>query len=235
MARNVKDPAQSPGEDAASPNDGRSRRWDDHRESRRAELVEAAVAAIDEHGAGANIAQIAASAGVSKPVLYRYFSDKDDLYRAVGAWGAQQVIDGLLPVLLGDAPIRSRVEKGCTAYLTLIARHPHVFFLLVEHPSGDDPLADGKEMVAATISRTLGDALRDLGVDAAGAEPWAHGLVGLGLSTGEWWLRRRTMSRRAVSDYLSSFIWHAFEGIAQENGVRIDSQGRLRLVGGEEL
>ena len=105
-----------------------------------------------------------------------------------------------------------------------------MFFLLVEHPSNEDPLADGKEMVAATISRTLGDALRDLGVDAAGAEPWAHGLVGLGLSTGEWWLRRRTMSRAAVSRYLSSFVWNAFEGIARENGVRIDSQGRLRLV-----
>ena len=46
--------------------------------------MEAAVAAIDEHGASASIAQIAEAAGMSKPVLYRYFSDKDDLYRAVG-------------------------------------------------------------------------------------------------------------------------------------------------------
>lgn len=238
MARNVKDPVPSgPDHDPTAevaPDDGRSSRWDDHRETRRAELVEAAVAAIDEHGPGANIAQIAGSAGVSKPVLYRYFSDKDDLYRAVGAWGAQQVLDGLLPVLLGDAPLRTRIEKGCTAYLSLISRHPHVFFLLVEHPTGDDPLADGKEMVATTISRTLGDALRELGLDAAGAEPWAYGLVGLGLSTGEWWLRRRTMSRAAVSRYLSGFIWNAFEGIAGEHGVRIDSEGRLRLAAGDE-
>ena len=230
MPRSVKNPAQSPGQN----DDGRHSRWDDHREARRAELVDAAVAAIDEHGPSASIAEIAASAGVSKPVLYRYFTDKDDLYRAVGAWGANAVIDGLLPVLVSDRPIRARVELGCDAYLKLISRHPHVFFLLVEHPTNEDPLADGKEMVAATISRTLGDALRDLGVDAAGAEPWAHGLVGLGLSTGEWWLRRHTMSRTAVSAYLSSFIWHAFEGIARENGVRIDSQGRLRLVSGKK-
>ncbi len=109
-----------------------------------------------------------------------------------------------------------------------------MFFLLVEHPTNEDPLADGKEMVAATISRTLGDVLRGLGVDAAGAEPWAHGLVGLGLSTGEWWLRRQTMSRAAVSAYLSSFIWNAFEGIARENGVQIDSAGQLRLVSGKD-
>ena len=76
----------------------------------------------------------------------------------------------------------------------------------------------------------LGDALTELGVDAGGAEPWAHGLVGLGLSTGEWWLRRRTMSKAAVSRHLSQFVWHAFEGVAREHGVRVDREGRLRLV-----
>ncbi len=212
--------------------DGRNSRWDVHRESRRTELVEAAVLAIDTHGPSASIAEIAASAGVSKPVLYRYFTDKDDLYRAVGAWGADAVLDGLLPVLTASTPLRDRVEQGCDVFLELISQHPHVFFLLVEHPTNEDPLADGKEMVAATISRLLGDTLRDLGVDAAGAEPWAHGLVGLGLSTGEWWLRRNTMSRQAVTRYLSSFIWNALEGVARENGVRIDSRGRLGLVEG---
>ncbi len=220
MSRIVKDP------------DGRNSRWDDHREGRRTELVEAAVAAIDTHGPAASIAEIAASAGVSKPVLYRYFTDKDDLYRAVGAWGANAVIEGLLPVLTANVPLRDRIEQGCETFLELISLHPHVFFLLVDHPTNEDPLADGKEMVAATISRLLGDTLRELGVDAAGAEPWAHGLVGLGLSTGEWWLRRNTMSRAAVTRYLGSFIWHAFEGIAREHGVRVDSRGRLRLVEG---
>lgn len=221
MPRNVKD------------SDGRNARWAGHREARRTELVEAAVAAIDEHGPAAGIAEIAASAGVSKPVLYRYFEDKDDLYRAVGAWGATQVVEALVPTLLTDAPLRERVERACADYFALIALHPQVFLLLVDHPTNQDPLADGKELVAAAVGRTMGDALRDLGIDAAGAEPWAHGLVGLGLSTGEWWLRRNTMSRAAVSGYLSQFIWNAFEGIAREHGVQVDQQGQLRLVEGD--
>lgn len=212
--------------------DGRSTRWDDHREHRRAELVAAAVAAIDHHGPGASLADIAASAGVSKPVLYRYFADKDDLYRAVGHWGATSVLEGLLPALLSEAPVRQRVHDAVDMYLSLIDQHPQVFVLLVEHrPDGaSDPLADGKELIAAALARTLGDVLRELGADAAGAEPWAHGLVGLGLSTGEWWLQRRTLSRAAVGGYLSTFIWHAFEGIASEYGVGLDDHGRLRLV-----
>jgi len=210
--------------------DGRSTRWDEHRESRRTELVAAAVAAIDEHGAGASIAQIAASAGVSKPVLYRYFADKDDLYRAVGQWGAEQVIERLVPVLTTKGPMRERVYAGCETYLQVLGEHPQVFLLLVEHRTADDPLADGKDQIATTFAKLMGDTLRRLGVDAGAAEPWAHGLIGMGLAVGEWWLRRDIMSREATASYLASFIWHAFSGFAADNGVTLDGSGELRLV-----
>ena len=206
--------------------DGRTTRWDDHREQRRTDLVTAAVAAIDRHGPEASIADIAAVAGVSKPVLYRYFTDKAELYAAVGQWGAQLVLDRLMPELLSDAPIRERVADGVDAYLATIEEHPQVFLLLVRHHAGGDPLAGGRAVIATTVARVLGDTLRGLDVDAAGAEPWAHGLVGLGVSTGEWWLERQTMSRAAVARYLTAFIWHAFEGISEEYGVPLTSLDR---------
>lgn len=219
----------------AAKDDGRSTRWSAHREARRAELVLAAVAAMDEHGPGAGIDEIAAHAGVSKPVLYRYFTDKADLHAAVGAWGGVTVLERILPALLSDAPVQERVRQGCADYLAAIEEHPNVFLLLVAHrpeqgAGGSDPIADGKAEVAAAMARVMGDTLRDLGVDAAGAEPWAHGLVGLGLATGEWWLSRRTMSRAAVTDYLSAFVWSALEGIARSYGVSVDGDGKLRLV-----
>ncbi|MCZ4498025.1 MAG: hypothetical protein JWQ74_578 [Marmoricola sp.] len=223
MATRVKEPAPKDG-------DGRSTRWDDHRESRRAELVAAAVAAMDEHGSGASIAQIAESAGVSKPVLYRYFTDKDDLYRAVGLWGAHQVMDRLVPVLVSDGSMRDRVYAGCAAYLEFLDEHPQVFLLLVEHRSGDDPLADGKDQIANTFAKLMGDTLRRLGVDAGGAEPWAHGLIGMGLAVGEWRLRRDVMSRDATATYLAAFFWHAFSGFAADNGVALEAPGELRLL-----
>ncbi len=221
---------------AKGSDDGRSTRWSAHREARRAELVEAAVAAIDRLGPLAGIEDIATAAGVSKPVLYRYFSDKADLHAAVGTWGANLVLERLAPALLSDGTLRERVDLGCEAYLALIEEHAGVFLLLVQQRvagSGQgDPLADGKAAIAAALARVMGDALRGLGVDSAGAEPWAHGLVGLGLSTGEWWLTRRTMTRTAVAGYLSSFVWHALEGISTSYGVAVD--GELRLVAPSE-
>lgn len=208
--------------------DGRSSRWDAHREERRAELIAAAVRAIDEQGPEVNMADIAGAAGVSKPVLYRYFSDKDELHAAVGQWGADEVLAGVVPALLVDAPVRTRIEAAVDAYLRVIEEHPQVFFLLVRHrASGDgaagDPLADGKARIAATLSRFLSETMRGLGVDPGGAEPWAQGIVGLGLATGEWWLEKRTMPRAAISGYLSAFIWHSLEGPATELGVPLSA------------
>ena len=202
--------------------DGRTTRWDAHRDQRRAELVQAAVRAIDQHGPDVTIADIAAEAGVSKPVLYRYFTDKDQLHSAVGRWGADEVLAGMLPALRSDAPVQERVAQAVDAYLTTLEEHPQVFLLLVRH-RGSDPLADGKAAIAAAFTRFLGDTLRELNVDAAGAEPWAEGLLGLGLSTGEWWLERRTMSKAAVGRYLTAFIWHALEGADTELGVPLSA------------
>lgn len=230
MTRGVKDLKDR--KDLKDP-DGRSARWDQHREDRRRELVESAVAAIDEHGPAASVADMARSAGVSKTVLYRYFADKDDLYRAVGHWGADQVLAALMPTLRSRRGVREKIGKGCRDYFKLIDTHPNVFFLLVEHRTTTDPLADGKERIAAAFSRSLGDALRALGLDTGGSESWAHGAVGLGLSLGEWWLRRRTVSRTAAAEHLADFVWHAVNGLAAERGVDLaEPAPRLRPVGG---
>ncbi len=189
-------------------------------------MVEAAVRAIDRHGPDVSMAAIAVEAGVSKPVLYRYFSDKDQLHAAVGQWGANEVLARVVPGLLGEAPIRERIERSVAAYLAAIEQHHQVFLLLVRHrAAGGDPLADGKARIAAALARVLGDTLRELDIDAAGAEPWAQSVVGLGLTTGEWWLERRTMSRAAVSRYLSAFVWHALEGATTEAGRPISTYG----------
>ena len=185
------------------------------------------VTSIDQLGPDASVADIAAEAGVSKPVLYRYFSDKSELHAAVGHWAAREVLDRVVAAILEPTTTRARVEAGVEAYLDTLAEHPQVYLLLSRHHSGTtDPLADGKQLIATTFARMVGDAFRHLGVDAGGAEPWAHSLVGIGEATGVWWLERRTMTRDAVARYLSEFIWHALAGTTAEYGVPLDSLDR---------
>ena len=60
----------------------------------------------------------------------------------------------------------------------------------------------------------IGDQLRALGLDAGGAEPFAFGVVGMVHQAGDWWIRSRTMSREALTSYLTSLLWNGFEGLA---------------------
>jgi AcrR family transcriptional regulator len=61
----------------------------------RERIVEAAAAVVGERGAGeASLDQILEAAGASKSQLYHYFSDKDDLVRAVIARRLGETVDG---------------------------------------------------------------------------------------------------------------------------------------------
>src|SRR6187200_3588533 len=79
--------------------DGRRARWTEHRRARREDLVAAAVEAVRTSGPDFAVDDVARSAGVSKTVIYRYFSDKDELVDAVLERISAVV---LLPRLLGE-------------------------------------------------------------------------------------------------------------------------------------
>lgn len=69
-------------------------RWERRKESRPAELMEAALDLFAEKGyAAARLDDVAQRAGVSKGTLYLYFDSKEDLFKAV-------VRQGLVPALV---------------------------------------------------------------------------------------------------------------------------------------
>src|SRR3954452_21394082 len=72
------------------------------RETRRTEFVDAAITCIQRVGAGASMDQMAAEAGVTKPILYRYFGDKAALYGAIAERYVGVVGDELRRALAGE-------------------------------------------------------------------------------------------------------------------------------------
>src|ERR671913_1611095 len=100
------DPAPPP---VPIPQDGRRARWTEHRRARREDLVGAAVEAVRRTGPDFAVDDVARSAGVSKTVIYRYFSDKDELVDAV-----LERISGaiLLPRLLGELAADRRDDRA---------------------------------------------------------------------------------------------------------------------------
>ncbi|HXB48418.1 MAG TPA: TetR/AcrR family transcriptional regulator [Streptosporangiaceae bacterium] len=208
-----------PGGDMAG--DGRRSRWTGHRQQRREEFIQAALRVLAKFGPDLPIEAVAAEAGVSKPVLYRYFNDKAALVEALGEAGSAALLDRMLPAMQSDRPPLERVRDTVGAYFALIDEQPNLYWLLARWP-GSESVQRDKDLIATALTAILGDYLRVFGLDSGGAEPWAYGLTGLVQSTGEWWLTRRSMSRVHVVGYVTELIWAALSGVLRDSGVVID-------------
>jgi AcrR family transcriptional regulator len=214
--------------------DARRDRWRSHRAARRAEFVEAAMRALAEHGPEVGMDHIAAEAGVTKPVLYRHFADKADLFVALGHRGTEILFNRLIPALNNEEAPVPRIRKSLTAFFSTVEEYPHLYRLLVRRslanrPVEQDIVAEDKELIAQALSALLGDYLRAMNLDSGAAEPWAHGIVGMVQNVSEWWLERRTMSRDAVVEYLTQIIWAAIDGFTRANGVVLDPNKPLEM------
>ncbi|MBO0787308.1 MAG: TetR/AcrR family transcriptional regulator [Actinobacteria bacterium] len=220
--RRMDDRVKAPG--PRSVPDARRDRWTEHRAARRRQFVDAALRVLRAQGTELPMEAVAAEAGVTKPVLYRYFSDKAALIQALGERGSEILLERLMPAINSGGPVRARIRDAVGAYFAVIDEHPGLYWLLARRApaeAGDDPVQRDKEFIAIALTAVIGDYARVFGLDSGAAEPWAYGLTGLVQSTGEWWLQRRSMSRSHVVEYVTQLIWSALSGVLRDAGITL--------------
>jgi AcrR family transcriptional regulator len=204
------------------PVDGRRSRWTAHRANRREELIEAAIKAIIRSGPDVGMDEIAAVARTSKPVIYRYFADKPELYRAVTEQIIANIVRSLEAVIADDPPPRELIHACVDAYLTLLEHNPELYRFVVTHPDVDET-RDFAALVAEMLGRQLARHLSLGNLDTALAHPWAEAIVGFINAASVWWLdHREVMDRRQLADYLSALLWGGAAGVYQAVGQPAD-------------
>jgi len=199
--------------------DKRTSRWDAHRRTRRAELTDAAIAAIRAHGAGVGMDDVAARAGTSKTVVYRHFTDRTQLYVAVCARVAEVLVGQVRAAMdHADGP-RAKTAAGIAAYLRLIEHDPEVYRFVVHRPLVDraldaDPVADLVSLIGDEAAAVIAAQLRRTGSDTAAAVPWGHGIVGLVRAAADNWLARPAgMTREVLAAQLTDLAWSGLSGV----------------------
>ena len=213
--------------------DARSERWRAHRESRREAFVDATIRAIGRHGPDVGMDEIAAEAGVTKPVLYRHFADKADLYLAVGTRATELLMAEIVPALADDGAIFDRIRRAVGCYVRFVDEYRELYRFLVlrPHPAKQDLVQQDKTKIAAVLSDLLEAYLKLFRMDTAVAGPSAYGIVGLVQGAGEWWLEHPSvMTRDQLTEHLTMLIWHGIDGVLRAGGVVLDPHKPLSLT-----
>jgi AcrR family transcriptional regulator len=192
---------------------GRPPRSAEARAAHRTRLVEAAMAAIRAHGPDVSVDEIAAAAGVSKPVLYAEFGDKVGIGEAIavelGDRGERVVIEEMSRA--GGLELRRALTVAINRFMDIVIDEPQIYaFILRSIRTSDKGLLDN------ALIRTLEGRFQQLAkVLAPDADPHlvhvvAAGTFGFILASVESWRETRRPERDVLVEHLAAILVQGF-------------------------
>lgn len=187
---------------------------------RREELLDACVRAIRAHGHEVSMAQLAAEAGVSRPILYDAFGDRAGVAAALVARYGTDIDKALGAALSKPITLREALVEGIEFFVRFIEREPDIFRFLEAAAAAPDQIGSMERAIGVRLGDVLSAALRVGGGDPSMGPTWAHALLGMVFAAVEWWSTERSVSRRALVVHLESFMTGALSsaGIADLEG-----------------
>jgi AcrR family transcriptional regulator len=192
---------------------GRPPRSAEARAAQRTRLVDAAMAAIRTHGPDVSVDEIAAEAGVSKPVLYAEFGDKVGIGEAIavelGDRGERVVVEEMSRA--GGLEMRRALTVAINRFIDIVIDEPEIYaFILRSIRTSDKGLLDN------ALIRTLEGRFQQLArVLAPEADPdlvhvVAAGTFGFILASVESWRETQQPAREVLVDHLAAILVQGF-------------------------
>lgn len=161
------------------------------------------------------VEEIAAKAGVSKPVVYEHFGGKEGLYAVVVDREMNHLLASIGDALTGGSP-RALLEQAGLALFDYIDRYPDGFRILVR----DSPVSQTTGTfaslivdVAAQVEHLLADEFASHKLDKKLAGMYSQMLVGMVALTGQWWLDVRKPKKEEVVAHLVNLAWNGLVGM----------------------
>ena len=223
--------------------DGRAARWAGQRETRRAEVVAAALLAIAEHGPQVSTEQITERAAIARPTLYRHFSDAEDLYDTVARRIGDLLVDELAPTMVNPhGSAREIISRIVRTYVAWFAQNDRLYQYLVSRSLDTQT---GEQQPATTVRLQIGDRLRELlaayiallGGDPRIADPLAFGLIGMVETSAVRWVTssEQLLDRDELVSHLTGWAWGSLDVALRAIGVQLDPDMPLPQIPAREL
>ena len=171
----------------------------------RRQLIEQSASELfAEHGyAATTLEQVAAGAGVTRPLLYKHFASKRELHLTLLAQHRDALLGRLAEGLAQPGPLAERMPPVADSWFAYVEENPFAWFMLFRDTTGDSEVqAFYREMQAtarsALVALIRADPELDLPEDRIEptAEFFRSAMTGLAL----WWAEHPSVSRALVVD-----------------------------------
>ena len=162
-----------------------------------------------------SVEEIAATAGVSKPVVYEHFGGKEGLYAVVVDREMNHLLSMISGALQGTHP-RQLLEQAGMALFDYIDAQPDGFRILVRDSPVSQQTGSFASLivdVAGQVEHLLADQFKAHGLPTRLAPMYSQMLVGMTALTGQWWLDVRKPRKEEVVAHVVNLAWNCIAHI----------------------
>jgi AcrR family transcriptional regulator len=186
-------------------------------EERRAQILDAAGLLFGVRGfEGTRLDDVAAAIGVTKPILYRHFSDKRALYLAL-LERHRDDLSGFAAAIPPSGTVRERVRAVLEVWVAYVHEHAYAWRMLFRDSGGGPEIQAFRDEVHAEARRVLIGMVRLLAereLPEAELEPLAE-LMSMGMAHLVLWsMDHPEVSDAAIVDAMTR-VWTGLLGGAQ--------------------
>jgi AcrR family transcriptional regulator len=176
---------------------------------RRALIVEAAGRLFGERGyEGTRVDDVAAAAGVTKPIVYRHFDDKRALYLSL-LERHREDLSSFADAIPAEGDLEQRLRGVLEIWIDYVETHWYAWRMLFRDTGGGEEVMAYRLDVHARARAVLVETIRSLAgraIPRDELEPLAE-LMSMGMgSLVLWWIENPGLSRDAVLDAITR-VW----------------------------
>jgi AcrR family transcriptional regulator len=176
---------------------------------RRELIVKAAGRLFGERGyEGARVDDVAAAAGVTKPIVYRHFDDKRALYLSL-LERHREDLSTFADAIPAEGELEQRLRAVLEIWVDYVETHWYAWKMLFRDTGGGEEVMAYRLDVHARARAVLVEIIRSLAgrsIPRRELEPLAE-LMSMGMgSLVLWWIENPSLSRRAVVDAITR-VW----------------------------
>ena len=191
------------------------------RSARRAQLLESALQVFVAQGYhAAAMDDIAVQAGVSKPVLYKHFPGKLDLYLALLDVACDEAVAQVRAALASTTDNQERVAASTEAFYAYVADPAAAFRLVFESDLTNEPEVRRRvERVTVQCADAIAEVIADdTGLPIDVAQLLAVALVGMSHVSARYWLKAKPhISQQTATEMITRLAWRGIRGFPRHD------------------